>query len=375
MTCGSRIKILVCWSLISGYMAACWRALAAREDVRLKVLAFRPDEKDNIDFGMDILAGLDVALLDRAQRVDWAHVEGLAEDFAPDVMIISGWSHRAYLSASRQRAKRGARIILTMDNSLQLNLRQIAGKLVRPLMLRHVDSVLVAGERAAIMAKFLGFRESQIFNGVYGYDSAAFEGCMEERLARHASWPRNFLFVGRYVERKALDTLIEAYRRYRQSVPEPWSLICCGRGPLERLVESEPGCMNRGFVQPRELREQLIEAGAFVLPSRFEAWGVALAEAAGAGLPLICSSSVGAGVELVRDHYNGRVFATDDVEQLAEMLRWMHERQAVLEQIGERSRQMAAPFGSRFWSERVYSACVGLLRSSRCKDARGEAGQ
>src|SRR4051812_29726203 len=36
----STMNVVFCWSDISGYMAACWRALAAIEDVRLFVIAF-----------------------------------------------------------------------------------------------------------------------------------------------------------------------------------------------------------------------------------------------------------------------------------------------------------------------------------------------
>ena len=34
------MKVLFCWTDISGYMAACWRALASREGVDLHVLAY-----------------------------------------------------------------------------------------------------------------------------------------------------------------------------------------------------------------------------------------------------------------------------------------------------------------------------------------------
>jgi hypothetical protein len=39
----SSMKVVVCWSHVSGYMAACWRALAATPDCEVFVVAFGPE--------------------------------------------------------------------------------------------------------------------------------------------------------------------------------------------------------------------------------------------------------------------------------------------------------------------------------------------
>ena len=57
-----------------------------------------------------------------------------------------------------------------------------------------------------------------------------------------------------------------------------------------------------------------------VLPSDYEPWGLVVNEAAAAGIAMVCSSSVGAAFELVRDGYNGRIFPAGDLNELIEAL-------------------------------------------------------
>ena len=52
-----------------------------------------------------------------------------------------------------------------------------------------------------------------------------------------------------------------------------------------------------------------------------------LAEAAASGLPLICTTACGAGVDLVRPVFNGLLTGPGDVEGLARAMRWMHEHE------------------------------------------------
>ena len=88
-----------------------------------------------------------------------------------------------------------------------------------------------------------------------------------------------------------MEYLARAYKQYRASAPQPWTLRCCGRGPLAGVLK-DAGAEDLGFLRGRDLAAVMGSSGAFVLPSAFEPWGVALIEAAAAGLPLICTPEV-----------------------------------------------------------------------------------
>ena len=348
------MRISICWPLISGYMSACWRTMAARPEVALQVIAWRPEaDRDHIGFDTSVVAGLDVHLLDTAERGDCKLISRLVLGHRPDVLVVPGWFWKPYRDLVHEAHRHGIPVIMTMDTSLGFTARQLLGRWARAGYFRKISGVFVPGERANQLARWLGFAESQIRVGSYGFDYPLFAGCLDARLAQTGGWPRSFLFVGRYVERKGLDTLLEAYDRYRHGTDDPWALACCGQGPLEPQNKATPGITSHGFVQPEALPSVMVKSGAFVLPSRFEAWGVALAEAGAAGLPLIASRSVGASVEVLRDYYNGRLFDTGNAAQLAEAMQWVHDRRDRAAELGARSRTLAEPFSAELWAEKL----------------------
>ena len=113
-------------------------------------------------------------------------------------------------------------------------------------------------------------------------------------LHRDWSTPR-FLFVGVGWEQKNGDAVLRAFARLRARRPSA-TLDVVGDHP--RL--DQPGVTGHGFL-PREnsdaqhrLDGLYARATAFVLPSRFDAAGMAYLEAASAGLPVIATTEGGA---------------------------------------------------------------------------------
>jgi len=165
-----------------------------------------------------------------------------------------------------------------MDTPFRNDIRQLAAPIVLGAYINSLDGALVAGTRAAAYASHLGFAKRRIFTGLYGYDATGLESAWKNRLA---AWPSAFIFVGRYVDEKGISTLLSGFRLYRSISSNPWRLICCGRGPLRDQVVAEAHVEDRGFVKPSELPAALASAGCFILPSNYEPWGVAWAEACG----------------------------------------------------------------------------------------------
>ena len=96
------MRIAICWPLISGYMAACWRALATCRDVELKVLAWRPDAgRDHIAFDLSVVADLNIDLLDAQERADARSLQRRMQAHRPDVILTSGWFWKALMASSR----------------------------------------------------------------------------------------------------------------------------------------------------------------------------------------------------------------------------------------------------------------------------------
>jgi glycosyltransferase involved in cell wall biosynthesis len=81
-----------------------------------------------------------------------------------------------------------------------------------------------------------------------------------------------------------------------------------------------------GFQTQKELSQKAKCAGVFILPSRYEPWGVVVHEFASAGMPLILSESVGAKPQFLIDGANGYTFYKDSAEDLAHKMSLISEQ-------------------------------------------------
>lgn len=344
------MNIVICWANISGYMAACWRALHRTPGVKLFLIGLKSEGIAPFDESM--LGDIPYRLLDTQERQDAALVRDLVLQQKPDVLSLSGWNIDSYRALASDPALSSAKKVLCVDTPLRSDWRQFAGRLALRSYLKHFDRIVVPGERAFAYARYLGFADGQIRKGLYAIDFETFAPCLDRRRSNPAGWPRQFLFVGRYAEEKGLDTLLLAYQQYRKTSADPWTLVCCGRGPLAEKLQNQPGVTDAGFVPPDRQPEVFSGAGAFVLASRYDPWPLVVVEAAAAGLPLVCSTACGSPVELLRDGHNGYTFATDDVAALSQRLSQIEQQD--LPEWGERSRQLASAYRAELWPRRVF---------------------
>lgn len=357
------MKIVVCWSNIAGYTAACWRALAAKPGVQLHVVCFRPaDNHQETRFQESLLGGISHRFLapDEIARPDLVASVVTAEQ--PDVVLVSGWGYRCFFDLPYARSLSKAKFILAMDTPWRGDLRQQLGRFFLSRHAQRMAAVLVAGEKARRYARRLGVAESRLHRGLYAYDESLFnERTARRRVAHNESWPRRFLFVGRYVPEKSIDTLVKGYDLYRRSSADPWPLDCCGTGPLKRLIEKASGINDRGFVQPERQEDVFAESGVLVLPSRYEPWGVVMAEAMASGMPVICTSACGSAAELLRPYVTGLEISPENPKALADAFAWMDAHRQRLPHLGENAMQTARPFGSDRWADRLDAICKSLL--------------
>jgi len=129
---------------------------------------------------------------------------------------------------------------------------------------------------------------------------------------------QRILFVASHsFERKGGVTLLNAFRKIRQSLPNA-QLVLVGR---DWEVE-EPGVEIHGFLDKRdpidnEKYQQLFRgASMFVMPSFNEAFGEVFIEAMSHGLPCI-GTNAGVMPEIIRDNGAGEVIEPGDVDALA----------------------------------------------------------
>jgi glycosyltransferase involved in cell wall biosynthesis len=156
------------------------------------------------------------------------------------------------------------------------------------------------------------------------------------------------LFVGSCVPQKGIEDLIEALALIRDL---PLLLELAGNNDIDpRFIRK---LMNRiqdlglqqqiffhGLVDPRELGHLYASADIFIFPSHYEGYGIALAEAMKAGLPIVAAQS-GPVAEILADKQNALIVPKSDPEALAMAIRTLAEDSALRERFGRRSRELS----------------------------------
>ena len=217
----------------------------------------------------------------------------------PSIDIVhnhSLWMSPNLASGLVARLRRGARLVTSPRGTLSpWAMRRSRWKkaAIWPLQreaLARASCIHVTSEEEALDVRRLGFRAplALIPNGI-DLPSA------EARFAPGGR--RQLLFLGRIHPVKGLDLLLPAWKRVAPDFPE-WELVIAGKGEgaHEREVREQARALeveNLRFLGPVYGAEKFAayaQAQAFVLPSRSENFGVAVAEALASGLPVLTTT-------------------------------------------------------------------------------------
>ncbi len=173
-------------------------------------------------------------------------------------------------------------------------------------------------------------------------------------------WPegkRRFLFVGRFDRQKGMDLFVEAMHQIGTE-GFAYAIGDASVGDLAKLNLPE-NVKITGWL-PRNVVQSYFETcDVFVMPSRWEGFGLSALEAMRAGRPVI-ASRVGGLPELVVDGNNGILITPNSVDELVKAMQSISAQDVV--DMGRESRQR---FENFFTSERLNLALVDLYRRAK----------
>jgi glycosyltransferase involved in cell wall biosynthesis len=341
----TRTKIAFLYSEVAGYFMACANSLSQHAEV----LIIRWPTNAEAPFQFEPTDQLRVV-----PKSDYttAQLKNMLDEFNPDIVVCSGWMDKDYLKLVKGFNKKVKRV-LSLDNHWTGSIKQKVASIVSPFYLKKIFThAWVPGSPQAEYAKKLGF-DSNIIRGFYCANSSLFDQKFATTFAgKKSEFPKRFLYVGRYVEHKGIFEMWEAFLQLQKEIPNDWELWCLGTGDQWGNRVEDDKIRHFGFVQPADMDQYICETGVYILPSKFEPWGVSVQEFAIAGFPLLLSNAIGSKEQFLKD--NGISFEAGNVVQIKKAMRQIIEMDdAQLVEKGEKSHAIGMSYTTEQWAERI----------------------
>jgi len=157
------------------------------------------------------------------------------------------------------------------------------------------------------------------------------------------------LFASKLQTRKHCNHLVQAYRNLLGKLPADPYLIIVGDGEeranLEQQCAGLEGVRFAGFQNQSILPAYFRLSDVFVLPSRHEPWGLIVNESMAAGCPVIVSTDVGSGPDLITDGIEGFIYPVGDIPALTHALARVLASPEIAASMGEAARRRIATWG------------------------------
>lgn len=279
----------------------------------------------------------------------------LAEELTPQLILTSGWIDKGYVKVCETFQSK-IPVVLTLDNHYTGSFKQKILTLLSPVFLKNkFNKVWVPGQKQKEYALRLKFKEKDIYTGFYSANTSLFQEYYKKSIESKQELPRRILYVGRYVEHKGIFEMWNAFIEFVEEKDSEWELWCIGTGDEYDNRIEHPKIKHFGFVQPDDFQDYINQTTVYILPSKFEPWGVSLHEFAAAGFPLLASKKVGASEAFLIDGENGYSFEPSKEEIKDSFIKISELSEIELKNMQKRSIELSLQITPQTWSDTLYT--------------------
>ena len=339
-------KIVFLYTELAGYFLSCIDELSKQKHVEIYIVRWPVNKEAPFNFKFSNA----VQVFNRKDYNDQQLIE-LINSINPSVIYSSGWIDKAYLKVCKIY-KSKIPVIVGFDNQWLGKIKQHIASLLSFYKIHpYFNYCWVPGKPQYEYALRLGFKPKHILTGFYVADYNLFHSFYEKYLSqKEKSFPKRFIFIGRYYNFKGIEEMWQAFISLDKKKQVDWELWCLGTGDIEPIIH--PKIKHFGFVQPEQLEKFVSQTGVFILPSRFEPWGVVVHEFAAAGFPLLCSKAVGANSAFLEDGINGYTFEVNSAASIEIMMEKIIQKSSQeLIEMSKISAKKAANITPKKWVE------------------------
>lgn len=311
----NNVSMVFLWAEVGGYLEAVLKSLSSQTVGSISVVHWDRRDSNTTQHLIDDIDN--ITFYGRSETNDKL-ILSLLKKTKPEIIVVSGWMDSGYIWACKRYKKANplVKIVAGIDDIWTGSLRQRLGQIYYRLFYRKIfDFMWISGQPQFSFAQRFGYDIESIISNLYSADTEMFK--------MRADVSKRFIYVGRFVKVKALDLLVESYRRLPANVQNEWPLLLIGDGDQKPMIleQKNPNIKVLPFLQPEELRQELLKGGVGCLPSHKDQWGVVLHEYALMGLPMLASSGCGATTEFLISGFNGFMFRKGDVNDIHRMMK------------------------------------------------------
>lgn len=282
---------------------------------------------------------------------NWLEIWKQLEVVNPRLVIVAGHYPRGVMigwlwciANNRRVAYWGDTNIL--DTFRKSRLKRVVEIIWKRFLFRWVDDFL-----------YVGVRSRDYYGYVVGYnrlEDRLFKVPLPAIINAAPRQPKNkdtsirMLYVGRLISSKCIDSIINAMALLPVYLQGQVLLTIAGDGPERYFLEAladDLGLSGKikflGAIPSNEVGKVYAGNDILVLTSRYEAWGLVVNEALGAGLPIIAPYWIGAVADLVIDGYTGFVMEDNQPETIKQaIIRAMEMNRKHLALMGEHGAEL-----------------------------------
>lgn len=292
--------------------------LVKRKNVNLKIITLKKEGKNSLSEQLD--KNIKWSCINFRYDFDiksWIKLYKKIKKFNPDVLFTHLWFSN---TVGRIIGKLAViRKIISFEHNIYDNLKtrkMFIVDWVLQIFSHKIIAVSCAVKKSLIKHYVKANKIEVIINGI---DTSKYQNLNIKILDGEEKKDFTFVFIGRLIHQKAVDVLLKAF-----SIVKEGKLLIVGDGADKNNLKNLCKKLNienrvKFLGIRKDIPEILSYSDCFILPSRYEGLGIVMLEAIASG-SIVIISDFEAGIEIIKDGYNGYVFPRENYSILAKKM-------------------------------------------------------
>lgn len=260
-----------------------------------------------------------------------------------DVIFATNYSYRTELIAYLKMVFCKIPFVLEIDGGI-LKPESKLLYLVKRFMLTKPITIMSPSYKSDDFLKHYGVNEKKIYRYAFSslWEKDIVPQILSEEEKNRIKMEKGYgdvpviLCVSQVIHRKGIDILINALNQ----IQDEYSCVIIGERPDDNYFnevnrEKNDKTFFVDFKSKDELKQYYLMADFFVLPTRFDVWGLVVNEALANGLPVITTTSCVAGTELIIDGENGFLIEKENMNILSEKIQFLLKEKAYRQKMSQ----------------------------------------